>query len=432
MRNGKKIGLSLSGGGYRATIYHLGTLKKLKELGILKDIDVISTNSGGSITGATYGLYGEDFNKFEEIIRKGVKSSVLKGILTSWRFILVILVTVIWFITVLYLLTTDYVWTSFFIFILLILLFLFFQFQLLPISKLNERMYNKFFFNWKNLSDLTGNLKLAINSTNLETGRLFTFSKDKMGDSFYDYPKEGNAIKFKSDSFPIARAVAASTCVPFAFTPVRISKEFYVDQEDISRAKPRLIDGGVYDNQGAHKITQINSSYSSEVVIVSDAGNAIPFKHTYRNTLTMLIRTSDIFMSRIKNLQMIQYLYQNHKIDKREIAYQSLGWDLDNSIKQFTDGLKKGIIMEHVRKSHNIEDDDIANKNWDKIEAQLKKSINYDSITKEANTKEELQLARKVKTGLSPLKDLQIKALINHAYIMTEIQVRLYCPTLFT
>ena len=129
---------------------------------------------------------------------------------------------------------------------------------------------------------------------------------------------------------------------------------------------------------------------------------------------------------------MIQYLYQNHKIDKREIAYQSLGWDLDNSIKQFTDGLKKGIIMEHVRKSHNIEDDDIANKNWDKIEAQLKKSINYDSITKEANTKEELQLARKVKTGLSPLKDLQIKALINHAYIMTEIQVRLYCPTLFT
>lgn len=431
MRNGKKIGLSLSGGGYRATIYHLGTLKKLDELGILKDIDIISTNSGGSITGATYGLYGEDFDNFEEIIRKGVKSSVLKGILTSWRFILVILLTILWFITVLYLLTKDYVGQSFFIFILFIVLFLFFQFQLLPISKLNERMYNKFFFKRKNLSDLSGSVKLAINSTNLETGRLFTFSKNKMGDSFYDYPKEGTAIKFKSDSFPIARAVAASTCVPFAFTPIRISTEFYVDGKDVSRAKPRLVDGGVYDNQGAHKITQTNSSYSSEVVIVSDAGNTIPFKHTYRNTLTMLIRTSDIFMNRIKNLQMIQYLYQNHKIDRREIAYQSLGWDLDNSIKQFIDGLKQGIIMEHVIKSHNIEADDIEHQNWTKIEKQLRKNINYNSITKDANTDEELQLARSVKTGLSPLKDAQIKALMKHAYMLTEIQIRLYCPTLF-
>src|SRR5690606_28444082 len=103
------------------------------------------------------------------------------------------------------------------------------------------------------------------------------------------------------------------------------------DFKDRSRAKPRLVDGGVYDNQGAHKITQRNSSYSSEVVIISDAGNSIPFKHTYRNTFTMLIRTSDVFMNRIKNLQMIQYLYQNHKIDRREIAYQSLGWDLDSS-----------------------------------------------------------------------------------------------------
>ena len=432
MRNGKRIGLSLSGGGYRATIYHLGTLKKLKELGILKDIDIISTNSGGSITGATYGLYGEDFDRFEEILRKGVKSSVVKGILKSWRFILIILLVLSWFITIIYFLTNNYVWLSFFVFILFIITFLFFQFQLLPISKLNERMYNKFFFKRKTLSDLSDNMKLAINSTNLETGRLFTFSKGKMGDSFYDYPKEGKAIKFRSDSFPIARAVAASTCVPFAFTPIRISKDFYVDEKDISRAKPRLVDGGVYDNQGAHKITQTNSSYSSEVVIVSDAGNTIPFKHTYRNTLTMLIRTSDIFMNRIKNLQMIQYLYQNHKIDKREIAYQSLGWDLDNSIKQFIDGLKSGIIMNHVRKSHNIEDDDIATKNWDKIEEKLKKSINYDSIVMEANTNEELRLARKVKTGLSPLKDKQIKALVKHAYMLTEIQVRLYCPTLFT
>lgn len=431
MRNNKKIGLSLSGGGYRATIYHLGTLKKLKELRILDDVDIISTNSSGSITGATYGLYGSDFIGFEKIIKKGVKSSVIKGILTSWRFMLVIIFSVFWFSSIIYFMTTNYEWTSFFMLILFIIVFSCFQFQLLPISKLNERMYDKFFFNSKKLSGLSKNVKLAINSTNLETGRLFTFSKDKMGDSFYDYPKEGNPIEFKSTLFPIARAVAASTCVPFAFTPVKITKEFYVNKTDISRAKPRLIDGGVYDNQGAHKITQTNSSYGCDIVIISDAGSAIPFKHTYRNTFTLLIRTSNIFMNRIKNLQMIQYLYQNHKTNKREIAYQSLGWDIENSIKQFIDGLKEGVIMQHVIKSHKITANDISNKNWELIENKIKKSINFTAITRFANSVEELELARSVKTGLSPLNDKQIKALINHAYVLTEVQIKLYCPTLF-
>jgi len=73
----EKIGLSLSGGGYRAAAYHLGTFKKLKEMGILDKIDVMSTVSGGSIIGATYGLYGHDFDEFEKIMRKGVQSSVI-------------------------------------------------------------------------------------------------------------------------------------------------------------------------------------------------------------------------------------------------------------------------------------------------------------------------------------------------------------------
>ena len=49
---GKRVGLSLSGGGYRATIYHLGTFRKLKEMDILDKVDVISTISGGAISGA--------------------------------------------------------------------------------------------------------------------------------------------------------------------------------------------------------------------------------------------------------------------------------------------------------------------------------------------------------------------------------------------
>ena len=52
--DGKRIGLALSGGGYRAAAYHIGTLRALHKLGILDKLDVISSVSGGSITSAYY------------------------------------------------------------------------------------------------------------------------------------------------------------------------------------------------------------------------------------------------------------------------------------------------------------------------------------------------------------------------------------------
>ena len=50
------VGLALSGGGYRAMLFHLGAFLRLFELGLLKDMDRISSVSGGSITSAKIGL----------------------------------------------------------------------------------------------------------------------------------------------------------------------------------------------------------------------------------------------------------------------------------------------------------------------------------------------------------------------------------------
>lgn len=47
---GRRIALSLSGGGYRAMLYHIGTLRRLNEAGLLAEIAVVSSVSGGSIT----------------------------------------------------------------------------------------------------------------------------------------------------------------------------------------------------------------------------------------------------------------------------------------------------------------------------------------------------------------------------------------------
>jgi NTE family protein len=46
------IALCLSGGGYRAILFHVGALWRLNELGYLPKLDRVSSVSGGSITAA--------------------------------------------------------------------------------------------------------------------------------------------------------------------------------------------------------------------------------------------------------------------------------------------------------------------------------------------------------------------------------------------
>src|SRR5262249_21465227 len=51
-----KVGLALSGGGFRASLFHIGVLAKLAELDMLRHVEVLSCVSGGSIVGAHYYL----------------------------------------------------------------------------------------------------------------------------------------------------------------------------------------------------------------------------------------------------------------------------------------------------------------------------------------------------------------------------------------
>jgi hypothetical protein len=51
-----KVGLALSGGGFRASLFHIGVLAKLAELDVLRRVEVLSCVSGGSIIGTHYYL----------------------------------------------------------------------------------------------------------------------------------------------------------------------------------------------------------------------------------------------------------------------------------------------------------------------------------------------------------------------------------------
>jgi predicted acylesterase/phospholipase RssA len=58
----KKIGLALSGGGFRASLYHLGLLRFLRDAGILSQVTHITAVSGGSIIAAHFVLNWDRYN----------------------------------------------------------------------------------------------------------------------------------------------------------------------------------------------------------------------------------------------------------------------------------------------------------------------------------------------------------------------------------
>jgi len=429
MHLGRKIGLSLSGGGYRAAAFHLGTLQKLHQLKIIEKIDVISTISGGSIIGAYYGLNKDNFEQFENGIKNRLNQSTIQSIILTPRFVISSIILLSLLFLIVFFVFTDLAWLSPVIMILCLFLFARFQYILLPLSKIVERVYDKMFFNHKSLSDLPVSPEIVINATNLETTTLFSFSKRKMEDSSYKFKRNKEKL-FKHEFFPISTAVAASTCVPVFFSPVKIDRKYYNTPSNYNSVSPNLVDGGVYDNQGIHKITQTGSSYECQVIISSDAGNILPFENKYYNVLAVLLRTSDIFMRRIKSLQFIHNIYLNKSDKKRQIAYFSLGWDVENCVIGFADNLIKGNIIDEVIKAHNIPLSIIDKDKKDEIIAFMKGVIMYEEIISSNPPPENIDNIRKTGTNLTALSLRRIDELSKFAALLTEIQIKLYCPIL--
>lgn len=428
----KRIGLSLSGGGYRAAAFHLGTLGKLNELNILSKVDVLSTISGGSITGAAYCLKNAPYLDFEkEMVGILQSKSVIKSILTSFTFIRLCILVILFASLIIYLASTMSSWLVMPLIIIFIVLAIKYQFVIFPVSKEVERAYNKFFYKDKALNELCEKPEIAIGSTNLQTGRPFTFSKGKMGDSTYTYMKP--SITFKGTTFSVAKAVTASSCVPFAFTPISIDKQYFINETDVERINPKLVDGGVYDNQGIQKLTQWGSSYECDIIVTSDAGNKLPFEGAYNNTIILLIRTVNVFMNRIKNFQMAQNLYQTTQSGNKQIAYLSLGWDLDNCIPEFINNIRNKTVTTEVIEAHGIPEDWIAapDQFLTELTQLLERITDYNTIIYRSLNAEKVEIARGVGTNLTCLSAIEIEYLMQIASDLTEMQVKLYCPYLF-
>jgi NTE family protein len=82
-----RIALALSGGGSRAIAFHLGCLRALHETGLLANVSVISSVSGGSVLAALYCSHPGDFADFEakvrEVLARGFMGPALETALTT-------------------------------------------------------------------------------------------------------------------------------------------------------------------------------------------------------------------------------------------------------------------------------------------------------------------------------------------------------------
>lgn len=231
------IALCLSGGGYRAMLFHLGALWRLNELGYLRKLKRISSVSGGSIISAVLGmnwsklefddnLIAKDFisqvvNPVRNLATKTIdKKAILLGILTPGS-----------------------------------------------ISTKVVKAYRKYLFESKTLQDFPNDPRFVINATNVQSGALWRFMKPYMWD--------WRVGKVKNPTIPLATAVAASSAFPPVLSPAKLklnASDFTLNsgvdlQKEPYTSDVILSDGGVYDNLGLETAWK-----RYKTILVSDGG----------------------------------------------------------------------------------------------------------------------------------------------------------------
>lgn len=444
-KNGKKIGLALSGGGYRAAAYHIGTLRALRKLGILDKVDVISSISGGSIIAAYYATHKEEFEDidnfakpFQKKLQHGPFCIVLAalvlyiflicvltcGLIAVWRCDCICiciqgLATVIYAVMMGAMLVNHNKW------------FL--------SSWIVEWYYDRYFFGMKKLKDLPDSPLLAINATEISQNQLMTFSKLKVacGEKY----KRGTIIP---DDIPISLTVMASSAYPL-FSPVTISNKYFTE-EKIEEEEPVLIDGGIYDNQGLHKLNEGKSDYRADFSIVSNAGVAEMNNEGTGNVLTLLYKVMELLMNRIEKMQMRSALYkpidpQVKQDGDRRCAYVALIWaPLDTAIDGYLNNIRDSVVPRYVYEANGISEEQAERLRTRKMSEEEKKEC-VKIVKKHIKWDEELHKnlnvvvqawarAKTVGTNLNGLKESEINSLITLAEWQTTLQVRLHLPNL--
>ena len=310
-----KLGLALSGGGFRASLFHIGVLARLAELDLLRSVEVLSCVSGGSIIGAFYYLKlkrllestpeakikGSDYvnlvRQIEEEFLSGVQRNLrVRAFSNFWKNLRMIaegysrsdrmaeLYDRHFFDMV-----ADHPTIS--------LRELKIQPPDAPAS-FHPRLHNR-----KRKAKIP---MLIINATTLNTGRNWQFTAVDLGErepdvKFGSFEKNSVLPAFRYDAptlpaekyrkVPLSIAVAASACVPGIFQPLALT-DLYPE------VVPQLVDGGVEDNQGISAILYEKCTH----VIASDASTQlVDLDRPSAGIVGVVTRTNGVLMDRVRD-----------------------------------------------------------------------------------------------------------------------------------
>lgn len=276
-----KIGITLSGGGVRALIFHLGVLKRLADENLLEEISQISTVSGGSLcTGLIYRINKYNWpssNEYLVDILPKIKETLINKNLQ----------------------------------LRLILLSLFQGKLVRPRGNLLAFALRKIWGIKGTFGDLKDKPIWWINATCYETGKNWIFGKEYIGD--YKYTKTKTTNKYK-----LSTALAASAAFPGLIGPVVFRPKWG------NRGKVHLWDGGVYDNLGTEVFYKPYKGIvkNIDMLIVSDAGSL--FQSQKRCFFKSPLRLIDITTSQIRGLRS-RILVSYFKRKKNSGCYFQIG-----------------------------------------------------------------------------------------------------------
>lgn len=266
-----KLAVCLSGGGYRAMLYHVGALRRLNEFGLLSVVDRFSSVSGGSITAAVLARDWNDLDfdevgvaqKFESVERTLFD---LAGKTIDWQSAILGAAPG----------TTG-------------------------ASQLS-RQYQRLLFGRTTLQDLPSDRpRFVFNTTNMSTGNLFRWSRP--------YAADYGIGRIDRPTLGLAEVVAASSAFPPFLSPLRITPPgTIVSHEtglpvDDPPSRLWLTDGGVYDNLG------MQTAQSFHTVLVSDGGAPLTYANRVgHNWGSQTLRTVGLVYAQVARLRRHQFV----------------------------------------------------------------------------------------------------------------------------
>lgn len=241
----KRVGLALSGGGFRAAGFHLGVLDVMARADLLPRVKALSTVSGGSILAGGWIAAlqrGDDFNRFfmsfaqwmcatnvvDEALRRMGDTSLADR----------------------------------------------------PTSLI--RAAAMVYSEDSHVGTLTfGTLRadlpfedVMLNASEFHSGNIFRMTRTHSGGALFGN-KNVSATREQAAAVRVADAVAASSCFPGAFEPLWWPVDFHGVPFKAGDKRVPLMDGGILDNQGVASLERALERHSNagtplDLLVVSD------------------------------------------------------------------------------------------------------------------------------------------------------------------